>query len=87
LTVAPGDVTVQAGQPVTETATLLDGGGAALPNAVVNFTVTSGPDAGRAASVPTDSSGQASFTLPAAAQGQDVVTASVTTVGTFTAAR
>jgi hypothetical protein len=85
LTIAPGDVTVTPGQPVTETATLLDGGGAALPKAVVDFAVTSGPDAGLKASVPTDSSGHATFVLPAAAQGKDIVTASVTTVGTFTA--
>jgi uncharacterized repeat protein (TIGR01451 family) len=84
LTIAPGDVTVTAGQPVTETVTLLDGGGAALPNAVVHFTVTSGPDTGLKASVPTNSAGHATFVLPAASDGTDIVAASVTTVGTFT---
>jgi hypothetical protein len=85
LSISPGDVMVVAGQPVTETATLLDGGGAPLPNAVVNFAVTSGPDAGQTAHVPTDPSGHATFVLPAAATGKDIMTASVTTVGTFIA--
>jgi hypothetical protein len=85
LSISPGDVTVTQGSPVAETATLLDGGGAPLPDGVVDFAVTSGPDAGQTASVPTDSGGHATFMVPAAASGRDIVTASVTTVGTFTA--
>jgi hypothetical protein len=85
LSIAPGPVTVMPGQPVTQTATLLDGGGAPLPNAVVTFAVTSGPDAGLTASAPTDSSGHATIAFTPAGPGLDIVTASVTTVGSFTA--
>jgi hypothetical protein len=84
LSLGPATLTAPAGHPVTETATLLDGGGGRLPNTTVNFTVTSGPDAGAVASAVTDASGDATFTLPGARQGEDVVIASVTTVGTFT---
>jgi hypothetical protein len=68
----------------TETATLLDGSGYGLPNAVVKFAVIAGPDKGALGSVLTDASGQATFTLPGSGQGDDV-TASVTTVGVITA--
>jgi hypothetical protein len=34
--------------------------------------------------VPTNSAGHATFVLPAASDGTDIVAASVTTVGTFT---
>jgi hypothetical protein len=79
----PGTITRFAGQQVTETATLLDGGGAGLPNDSVNFTVTSGPNAGLSGSAVTDSNGHASFTYSGVSQGEDVVAASVTTVGSF----
>jgi hypothetical protein len=68
----------------TDTATLLDGSGDGLPNVVVKFAVIAGPDTGAAASVITDASGVATFTLPGSGQGDDV-TASVTTVGVITA--
>jgi hypothetical protein len=84
LTLGPATVTAPVGQPVTETATLLDGSGHGLPNAAVSFTVTSGPDSGTEATAVTDASGRASFAVPGAGQGEDVVAASVTTVGTIT---
>ena len=71
------------GQQVTEIATLLDGSGDGLPNAVVNFAVIAGPDAGATGSAVTDASGQAVFPLPGTGPGDDV-TASVTTVGVIT---
>jgi outer membrane lipoprotein-sorting protein len=82
LTLGPGTATRFAGQQVTETATLLDGSGTGLPNVNVAFTVTSGPDTGRSGNGVTDANGRASFTY-AGTQGEDVVGASVTTVGTF----
>jgi hypothetical protein len=84
LSLGPATVTAVTGQPVTETATLLGGDGATgLPNTVVDFTVTSGPDAGLSGSSVTDASGHATFSIPGAGQGEDVVVASVTTVGTI----
>src|SRR5437660_7640988 len=70
------------GQPVTETATLLDGGGNNLPNATVTFTVTSGPNAGQSSSAVTDNTGQASFPYTDTAPGTDIVVASVNTAYT-----
>jgi hypothetical protein len=83
LTLGPASTTQMVGQPVTETATLLDGGGIGLPNAQVNFAVTSGPDVGKTGSAFTNASGQASFTYTGAVTGTDTVVASVTTVGSF----
>ena len=83
LRLTPDTITQFAGQQVTETATLLDGGGAGLPNVTVNFKVSSGPDAGLSGSAVTDPNGNASFTFSGASQGEDVVAASVTTVGSF----
>src|SRR6516165_1407993 len=54
LTLSPATVTQSVGQKVTETATHLDGGGSGLANATVNFTVTSGPNAGQTGSAVTD---------------------------------
>ena len=84
LGLGPATATQFTGQPVTETATLLDGSGAGLPNATVSFSVTSGPDAGLSGTVVTDANGHAAFTYPGAADGEDIVAASVTTVGSFT---
>ncbi len=62
---------------------MLDGSGTGLPNATVNFAVTSGPDAGLSGTAVTDTNGHAAFSYPGAADGEDVVVASVTTVGSF----
>lgn len=83
LQLAPATTTAFAGQQVTETATLLDGGGAPSPNATVHFVVTSGPNAGMAADIVTDNYGHAGFTYTDTGDGEDAVVASVTTVGTF----
>jgi hypothetical protein len=83
LTLGPAAVTAPVGQPVTETATLLDGSGHGLPNAVVDFTVTSGPDSGTEDTAVTDAGGRASFSVPGAGPGEDVVAASVSTVGSI----
>ena len=85
LSLGPATVTEVTGTQVTETATLLDGDGSGLPNAIVNFAVTSGPDAGLTSAVPTSASGRAAFTYTGSGDGEDLVTASVTTVGGFAA--
>jgi hypothetical protein len=84
LTVGPTTATAFSGGPVTETAALLDGSGSAgLPNTSVTFSVVSGPDAGVTGTAITDSSGHANFTYTGTSDGEDVVTASVSTVGSF----
>jgi hypothetical protein len=85
LSLGPATVTQFTGQPVTETATLLDGSGAGLPNATVNFAVTGGPDAGLKGAAVTNSSGLATFSFTGAGAGEDLLSATVTTVGSFQA--
>ncbi len=82
LTLSPATTTQLVGQQVTETATLLDGGGKGLTNATVTFTVTSGPNAGQSSTAVTGNTGQASFTDTDTAPGTDIVIASVTTAYT-----
>ena len=86
LTLGTPGATAYAGQSVTQIATLLDGGGAGIPNAAVHFTVTNGPNAGLSGSTTTDRTGNASFTYSSIVQGEDVITAAVTSVGTFQSA-
>ncbi|MBV8446076.1 MAG: hypothetical protein JOZ92_09190 [Candidatus Dormibacteraeota bacterium] len=82
LTLGPATVTQTVTQQVTETATLLDGSGFGLPNVNVGFTVISGPDSGVGGTAVTNSSGQATFSY-SGTQGEDVVMANVTTVGSL----
>jgi hypothetical protein len=83
LSLGPATVTSPLGQPAAETATVLDGSGYGLPNVAVNFSVTSGPDAGTTGTAYTNANGQATYQLQGSGQGEDLVTASVTTVGSF----
>jgi hypothetical protein len=83
LSLGPATATQFTGHQATETATLLDGSGAGLPNTSVSFSVTSGPDAGLSGTAVTDSDGHAAFSYTGAGDGEDVVAASVTTVGSF----
>ena len=83
LSLAPGAVSKSVGGSVTETATLVDGGGNALAGVGVAFSVTSGPNTGQTGSGTTDASGHVSFSYSDAVAGTDIVAASVTTVGTF----
>ncbi len=86
LTLAPGTVTEPVGGSVTETATLVDGGGVPIPSATVNFSVASGPNAGVTGTGVTDANGQAAFTYADAGNaGTDFVVAGVTTVGSIRA--
>jgi hypothetical protein len=84
LSLGPATATAFAGHQVTETATLVDGGGAGVPNSTVTFNVVSGPNAGQTGSATTDGSGHATFTYTGVGQGEDVVAATVATVGSFT---
>lgn len=84
VSLGPATVTSPLGQPAAETATVLDGSGDGLPNVAVNFSVTSGPDAGTTGTAYTNANGQATYQLQGSGQGEDIVTASVTTVGSFT---
>lgn len=86
LNIGTGPTTAFAGQSVTQTATLLDGGGAGIPNASVHFTVTNGPNVGLTGTATTDAAGNAAFTYSSTVQGEDVITAAVTSVGTFQSA-
>jgi hypothetical protein len=80
LTLGPVTLSAVDGTAATETATLLDGSGSGIPNATVDFTVTSGPDAGTTGTGLTNATGQTTFAY-SGAQGEDLVVASVTTVG------
>ncbi len=83
LTLGPTMANQTVGQQVIETASLLDGSGAGLPNVAVNFTVTNGPNAGLSGRALTGPTGQASFPYIGAAPGMDTIVASVTSVGVF----
>ena len=83
LTLTPALTSLPVGQSITETATLLYGGGSGLANANVDFAVKSGPNVGQIGSAITDQAGHASFTYADATSGTDVVVASVTSVGVF----
>lgn len=80
---APATSWAVAGQPMTETATLLDGAGTPSPNGAVHFSITSGPNVGTTADVVTDVNGHASFTYTSSVDGEDVVLATVSTAGSF----
>ncbi len=85
VTLGPATQTVFAGSTAVETATVSDASGLGLPNVVVNFSVTSGPDGGFQRQAVTDANGRATLNLTATGEGEDVISASVTTVGTFIA--
>ncbi len=83
LSLGPATASAFQGNQVSETATLLDGAGTGLPNSTVAFSVLSGPDAGQTGTAVTNGNGVATFTYTGSGQGEDVVQASVTTVGSF----
>jgi hypothetical protein len=83
LSLAPSSTSAALGQSVTETATLVDGGGAPIDNVPVNLTVACGPNIGLSLSGTTNPSGQVAFGYSSNVPGTDTVVAQVTTVGTF----
>jgi hypothetical protein len=73
------------GTLATVTATFTNSCGQPLQNVSVQFSVLSGPNAGRTGSATTDLNGQATFTYTGAAPGTDTVHATITNlVGTIT---
>lgn len=83
LSLYPANTNPAIGQKITETAFLEDATGYPLPNAQVNFSVASGPDAGLTGSGSTDATGHTWFTYTNTGAGVDTVVASVPTVGAF----
>ncbi len=82
LTLNPPTSVQTAGTPYTATAQLTDAGNQPTPNAIVNFQVLTGPNAGKQGTGTTDFQGNARFTYTSAVAGTDVLQASVTnTVG------
>jgi hypothetical protein len=80
LSLAPPTQDQQVGDTATVTATLTNGCGDPLQGANVDFSVTSGPNAGTTGSAAIDSAGQASFSYSSLHVGTDTVGASVTNV-------
>jgi RHS repeat-associated protein len=78
LTLAPPSSTVGLGFPAPVQATVLDAASSPLPDVVVNFQVSGGPNAGQAGQGTTDSQGHASFGYTSSVLGTDTVQASVT---------
>lgn len=85
LDLSPASTTLTPGATITETATLAGGDGVGLPNTAINFSVTTGPNAGKSGSAFTDGTGKASWSYsdPGSTTGGDTVVASVQTDGTF----
>jgi hypothetical protein len=83
ITITPSSANAALGQTVTETATLLDGGGAPQANAPVTFSIACGPNIGLSSNTTTDALGHASWSYSSNLSGTDSVTAAVATVGAF----
>ena len=62
VTMSPSSPIQTTGQPLTETATVLNASGTPQAGASVNFSVQSGPDAGQSSTLTTNNAGQVSFT-------------------------
>lgn len=78
LTLAPPTSVQTAGTLYTATAQLTDAGNQPTPNAIVNFQVLSGPNAGKQGTGTTDFHGNATFSYTSAVAGTDILQASVT---------
>lgn len=86
LTLAPATQTRQVGDTAEVDATLANSCGQGLQGSTVDFTIPSGPNAGKTSSAVTNSSGVAAFGYTSSKAGTDTVNASVTNaVGVITA--
>jgi hypothetical protein len=83
LALNPASTIVSIDQQATVTALLLDGSNNVIPDATVNFSVVSGPNAGQTGSAVTNAAGQASFTYKDTSAGIDIVVASITSISTL----
>ena len=85
LSLAPATQTEPVGSEADLNATLLNGCGDPLQDASVDFTIPSGPNAGKTGSAVTNASGVAPFSYTGSATGTDTVQASTTNpAGTIT---
>jgi hypothetical protein len=84
LALAPATQTHPVTTSATVTATFTNACGSPLSGVLVNFKVTSGPNAGLTGMAVTDANGNAAFTYSSALQGTDTVQASVTNTVGFT---
>ena len=78
LTLAPQAQTHGIGSTATVTATFTNSCGQPLSDVSVQFTIPSGPNAGRTGTATTDANGNASFTYSSAVTGTDTLQAAVT---------
>lgn len=78
ITLSPSTSIQAAGTAYTATALVQDAGNQPIANVVVDFTVLSGPNAGKKGSGTTNAQGQATFTYTSALAGTDILQASVT---------
>ncbi len=78
LALAAPTATQIAGVGYAEVASLTDASGQPQPNVAVNFSVTSGPNAGLTGQAVTDSQGHATFTYTSTVAGMDAIAASIT---------
>jgi RHS repeat-associated protein len=78
VTLSPATSVQAAGTPYTATALVTDAGNQPTPNVVVNFTVLSGPNAGKTGTGTTNAQGNATFTYTSTLAGTDILQASVT---------
>jgi hypothetical protein len=78
LSLAPATQTHEVGDTAELDATLLNGCGAGLQGSTVDFTIPSGPNAGKTGSAVTNASGVAVFDYTSSTSGTDTVQASTT---------
>jgi hypothetical protein len=78
LALFPVVATSQVGAPYTATAIATDAAGEPLANVPVQFSVLSGPNAGKSGQAVTDANGTARFTYTGSAAGLDIVKATIT---------
>jgi RHS repeat-associated protein len=77
LALTPASAAQQVGTPYNATLTATDGAGQPLPNLLVTFQITSGPNAGKTAQQTTGAGGQTLFSYTSTTAGADTLTASV----------
>lgn len=77
VTLAPATSIQPVGVTYTATATVTDAGNQPTPNAVVDFVVLSGPNAGKTGTGTTDAQGNATFSYSSVLLGTDILQASV----------
>lgn len=80
LALAPATATSAAGTAHSVTAAALAAAGTPVSDALVTFSITSGPNAGLTQQIPTDANGEATLTYVSTAPGTDSIQASTSTL-------